>query len=171
MRRFLLGCSVALALALIGGSGSDAYADPSPVPAQGKAPQSVSAELIVLHGTNDNSGIDPQIGKIPALSKPPFSAYNSYKLLSRTGLSLGRGKATQHKLPTGRELNVVYKDVIEPQKQGEARRFVVTASIDSAGGKAFLPHVEVNAKPGEWFFVGGQEYKGGSLVIGIKLTP
>ena len=31
--------------------------------------------------------------------------------------------------------------------------------------------VEVNAKAGEMFWVGGQEYKGGSLFIGIKVSP
>jgi hypothetical protein len=44
-------------------------------------------------------------------------------------------------------------------------------SIQKPDGKSFLPLVEVNAKPGEWFWVGGQEYKGGSLFIGIKLIP
>jgi hypothetical protein len=29
----------------------------------------------------------------------------------------------------------------------------------------------VNAKAGENFFVAGQNYKGGSLVIGIKVLP
>ena len=44
------------------------------------AEAAVSAELVVLHGTNDGSGIDPKIGKMSELSKPPFSSYNSYKL-------------------------------------------------------------------------------------------
>lgn len=48
---------------------------------------------------------------------------------------------------------------------------MVSASIQQANGQAFLPNVEVNAKQGEWFFVGGQTYNGGSLVIGIKISP
>ena len=135
------------------------------------APRSIASEIIVLHGTNDNSGIDPKIGKMPALSKPPFSSYNSYKLLDRTSGTLAKGAAAPFKLPTGREQSIIYKDVIEPQKQGEARRFVVQASIQKADGKSVFPLMEVNAKAGEWFFVGGQEYKGGGLVIGIKVNP
>jgi hypothetical protein len=108
---------------------------------------------------------------MPALSKPPFSSYNSYKLLEQTSLPLNKGQAAPLQLPTGRELRVVYKDVIDPPKAGDPVRYVITASIQKADGKSFLPLVEVNAKAGEWFWVGGQEYKGGSLFIGIKLNP
>ena len=132
---------------------------------------SISSEVMVLHGTNDNSGIDPKIGKVPALSKPPFSSYNSYKLLERTATPLEHGKAAQLTLPTKRELRIVFKDVIEPQKQGDPRRYVITASIQKADGKSFLPLVEVNAKAGETFWVGGQEFNEGSLFIGIKVNP
>jgi hypothetical protein len=145
-------------------------AAPAQLPAH-PAPASISTEVMVLHGTNDNSGIDPKIGKIPALSKPPFSSYNSYKLLDGSKVALDKGKITPLKLPTGRELQLTFKDVVQPQKPGEPLRFVVSASIQKADGKSFLPNVEVNAKAGEWFFVGGQEYKGGSLVIGIRVNP
>jgi len=150
------------------GTGSAA---PAQLPPRQAVPASISTEVMVLLGTNDNSGIDPKIGKIPALSKPPFSSYNSYKLLDRNSVALDKGKTTPLKLPTGRELQMIFKDAIQPQKAGEALRFVVSASIQKADGKSFLPNVEVSAKAGEWFFVGGQEYKGGSLVIGIKIGP
>jgi len=126
-------------------------------------------DVMVLHATNDNSGIDPKIGKIPALSKPPFSSYNSYKLLDQNKLALDKGKAMPFKLPNGSELQVVFKDVIQPQKPGDPLRYIVTASVVS-GGKTVLPLVEVNAKSGEYFFVGGQTYKGGTLLIGLKVN-
>jgi hypothetical protein len=142
-------------------------------PAQPKppSPSSISSDVIVLHGTNDSSGIDPKIGKIPALAKPPFSAYNSYKLLDRTKLGLAKGKASAFKLPTGRELSVMYKDVVAQKNDGDKPRFVITTSIQKPGGNSFLPLLEVNAKAGEYFFVAGQQYKGGMLVIGIKVNP
>ena len=128
-------------------------------------------EVIVLHGTNDGSGIDAKIGKIAELSKPPFSSYNSYKLLDRVKLPLTKGKSSTTKLPTGRELMVALKDVIDSKKKDEPRKYVVTASIQKPDGNSFLPLLEVNAKPGEPFFVAGQTYKGGTLVIGIKVNP
>jgi hypothetical protein len=133
------------------------------------APATIPSEVMVLHATNDNSGIDPKLGKIPALSKPPFSSYNSYKLLTHTTQPLAKGMSSLFNLPTGRQLQLLYKDVIAPHKQGLHTRFLISASIQSPAGKSFLPLVEVKANPGEWFWVGGQEYHGGALFIGIKI--
>jgi hypothetical protein len=164
--------------ATVAGSAPDAMgvapalpiAQPAQTPPAKPAPASIGAEVLVLHATNDGSGIDPKIGKLPELSKPPFSSYNSYKQLDRSSLSLEKGKSGSIKLPTGRELRIVYKDTMEPQKQGEPRRYIVSASIQKPDGNTFLPLLEVNAKAGEYFFVAGEQYKGGSLVVGIKVT-
>lgn len=134
------------------------------------APATIPSEVMVVHGTNTNSGIDPQLASFAALSKPPFSSYNSYKLLSHTAQPLARGMPSLLNLPTGRLLQLVYKDVAPPQKRGTSPRYLVAASIQSPnGGKSFLPLVEVKANPGEWFWLGGQDYQGGSLFIGIKI--
>lgn len=129
----------------------------------------VKAEVIVLHATNDGKGIDPTIGKIPALEKPPFSAYNTYKLLERADLKLPKGEAKDKDLPDGGKLFVTFKDVVKGKKAGEPDKFVLSASLNKADKKTFLPGVEVNAQKGEWFFIAGQKYKNGILVIGIKI--
>lgn len=134
-------------------------------------PSSMSAEVIILHGTNDGTGIDPRIGKMPALGQPPFSSYNSYKLLDRVKLPLTQGKSTTTKLPTGRDLLIALKDVLLGKKKDEPKKYVVSASVQSPDGNTFLPLLEVNAKAGETFFVAGQKYKGGTLVIGITVSP
>jgi hypothetical protein len=133
------------------------------------APAIIASEVMVIHGTNGNSGIDPKLGKMTALSKPPFSSYNSYKLISHTAQPLAKGQPSLLNLPTGRQLQLVYRDLAPPQKPGASARYLVAASIQSPNGKSFLPLVEVKANPGEWFWVGGQEYQGGSLFIGIKI--
>jgi hypothetical protein len=150
--------------------GAPAEGGSTPSPAVLAAP-SIPSEVMVLHATNNESGIDPRIGKMPALSKPPFSSYNSYKLLSRTSLPLPRGQAAPLSLPTGRVLRVTYRDALPPRKPGTPPRYLISASIQSRNGKAFLPNVEVNAKAHEWFWLGGQAYQGGSLFIGIKVNP
>ncbi|MEP7126003.1 MAG: hypothetical protein ABJE95_34035 [Byssovorax sp.] len=151
-------------------AGGGALADEAGKPAQ-VVPAEASVEIVILHATNDGSGIDPKIGKMPALAQPPFSSYNSYKLLDRITRPLAKGKSSTTKLPTGRDLMVALKDVIEPKKKDEPRRYVVTASIQKPDGNTFLPLLEVNAKPGELFFVVGQKYNGGTIVIGIKVNP
>jgi len=132
------------------------------------APASITSEILVLHGTNNNSGIDPKIGKLPELSKPPLSSYNSYKLLDRTSVSLPKGKPTSYKLPNGRDLRVVYRDVNPPGKAGDPVRFVYAAILE-ANGKV-VNTTEYVAKAGEWFWLGGQDYQGGGLVLGFKIT-
>lgn len=159
--------SVALAFAA-----QHASADQSAAPAQTATPAAaVNMEVIVLHGTNDGTGIDPKIGKIPELLKPPFSSYNSYKLLDRPKVSVQKGQQSKVKLPNGREMAIELKNIIAPKKKDEVTRYVVSTSIQKPGGNTFLPLLEVNAKAGEWFFVAGQTYKGGTLVIGVKVLP
>lgn len=170
MRPFFLAIPTMLAI-VVTASNFEARADTSSAPPRQAASTATTAEVIILHATNDGTGIDPKIGKMPALGQPPFSSYNSYKLLDRVTLPLAKGKPSTTKLPTGRELMVSLKDVVEPKKPGEPRRYLVTASIQKPDGNTFMPLLEVSAKPGEPFFVAGQNYKGGSLVIGIKVNP
>jgi hypothetical protein len=135
--------------------------------ADAKSP--ISAEVIILHATNEGTGIDPKIGKMPELANPPFSSYNSYKLLDRPKVQLFKGRHAQTKLPNSRDLKITIKD--EPAvKDGEPKKYVISASIQKADGNAFLPLLEVTAKAGDTFFVAGQKHGSGILVIGIKLV-
>lgn len=169
MRLALYGLLLAAGLTFIPGP-SVANAQDANAPAQAAA-STVSAEVIVLHATNDGSGIDPKIGKMAELGKPPFSSYNSYKLLDRSKMSIDKASPTKIKLPNDGVLMVSLKDVILPKKKDEQKRYVIGASIQKPGGNSFLPLLEVNAKAGETFFVAGQNHKGGVLVIGIKVNP
>lgn len=132
---------------------------------------SVNVEIVILHATNSGEGIDPKIGNMPELGKPPFSSYNSYKLLDRVKVGLNKGKTETLKLPNTRELMVSLKDILPPKKKDELKKYVLSASIQKPGGNAVLPLLEVNAKGGDTFFVAGQAHKGGMLVLGIKILP
>jgi hypothetical protein len=46
----------------------------------------------------------------------------------------------------------------------------LVASINQPNGKEFLPLLEVKAKVNQSFIVAGQNYKGGMLVLVIKLV-
>jgi hypothetical protein len=171
MKRCLFAAIVGLLFA--GGSvavaGDKTRAAPSASAETDAPPAVIHAEVIVLHATNSAAGIDPKIGRMPELEKPPFSAYDSYKLLDRAQVVLTKGNATTTKLPNGSELMVTMKAELAPAKKGEPKKYVVSASIRKEGGSSFLPLLEVNAKPGDTFFVAGQKYQGGILVIGIKI--
>jgi hypothetical protein len=127
---------------------------------------SANVEVTVLHATNADGGgsIDPAIGPMPALQKPPFSAYNTYKLVTpRTTIVVSRSAPTTTKLPNGRVLQITLRDVVQ------ANRYRIATSINQPGGTTFLPLLEVTTPAGDPFFVAGQAYQGGMLVIGIKV--
>jgi hypothetical protein len=134
--------------------------------AEGAAVANANATLMVLLATQaDGGAIDPAIGPMPQLAKPPFSAYNSYKLLEKASLHLEQGKPVTQALPNGRTLQVTLVEA-----KGE-KRYRVAAAINQANGQAFVKLMEVTAVVGEPFFVAGQAYQGGTLVLGIALKP
>jgi hypothetical protein len=168
MNRRALGLAAfcGLALSLAGGAATAGPEAPPGASAQAPVPASVNAEVMVMHATQapGAGSIDEKIGNMPQLRKPPFSAYNTYKLLDKRTLSVQKGQPSSHQLPNGRTLQVSLSDVKE-------RRYHVSASISQPDGKAFLKLLEVAAAPNEPFFVAGQTYQGGSLVIAITLRP
>jgi hypothetical protein len=134
---------------------------PPPVPSATAA--GFSAEVLVLHATNGDKGIDPRIGDMPELKKIPFSSYKSYELLQKVRLPLKKGEATTTELPNGR---VLQANLLEVLPEDTVR---LSASINQPHGKTFLPLLEVKAKVGQAFIVAGQSYKGGILVLVIRV--
>ena len=129
------------------------------------------AEIVLLHATNENKGIDPSIGILPQLAQPPFSAYNSYRLIERSSLVLPLGELKTAKLPDGGKLSLTLKEASSPKKKGQLARFRVGIMIEKEKAKPFLPDLQVSANDGELFFVAGQQYRNGILVVGIRLVP
>src|SRR5690606_37089462 len=62
------------------------------------------ADVMVLYANNSKKGIDPRIGNMPELQKPPFSSYDSYELADRARLPLEKEKPRTLELPNGRVL-------------------------------------------------------------------
>lgn len=162
---------LSLALVTAGLSLASALPAIAATPVDGSAPApaaaTVNAEVMVLHATQvaGAGSIDPQIGNLPQLKKPPFSAYNTYKLLDKKSLALVKGAPSNTTLANQRVLQVTFEDLL-PDK-----RYKVAAAINQPGGPSFLKLLEVSASPNETFFVAGQSYQGGILVIGITVKP
>ena len=135
-------------------------AEPDP-----KAPRAEQAlELLVLHATNQKTGIDARLKDLPELGKAPFSSYDSYAVLERARLPLEPKQTKTHALPNGRVLGA---ELLEIQK-GDVLK--LAASISEPGGHAFLPLLEVRARVGQHFIVAGQKYKSGILVLVLKVV-
>jgi len=161
--------SLVLALTLpayAGGAGAHGGAAPSTPPPAPKAAEAspFSTEVLILHATNDKTGVDQRIGKLPELGKPPFSNYDSYQLIDRSRLPLKKDDPQNLKLPNGRTLQV---RLLEQLEKDSVR---MSASINRPSGKEFLPLLEVKAKVGQAFIVAGQSYKKGILVLVIRVV-
>jgi hypothetical protein len=124
--------------------------------------------VMILHATHrapdEEKYIDPRIGKLPELEKPPFSSYDRYELLERARLPLKKDAPQNLKLPNGRTLQVRLQTELGPDS------VLLSASINHTSGKEFLPLLEVKAHVGQAFIVAGQSHKKGILVMVIRVV-
>jgi hypothetical protein len=130
-------------------------------------------EIMVLHAKQDAKGghIDPQVSKLPQLTQPPFSAYNTYILLDKKTLPLDQAKPADpwkgkpmatYSLVNGKTLEVALLDSLP------GNRFQMGAAI----GQGVQPDlIKYNAPANDPVFIAGQSYNGGILVVGITLRP
>ena len=153
----LLGASVATGAAAQGSSlaRSDRASTISNVP----------AEVLVILAKEEAGQIDPQLAKMTALRRPPFNSFRSMKILSRPKLKLTPGKDALVSLPNGRRMKLT---LLRVRPDG---RYKVKAAINRPDKSDYLPLLQVVASPGDPFFVAGQTYQGGTLVVGVIVDP
>lgn len=171
MRRFLLAAALGASSLFV--VANAAQAKPKGAPSTVAAPATPRAdapekletviEVSVLHGTREPREKDARSVDMAELREGPFAKYQSYQLLSRTQLTLGRGGKRQLKLPNGRLLEARLEDKLS---DGSSR---LVASINRPDANDFLPLLEVKARPGQAFIVAGQSYKHGILVLVFKV--
>ncbi len=155
--------AVGALLTTAGGVRADAPPTPAP-PKQAPAAVLVNAEVVVLHATTvPGPGSVPP--GMPQLTKPPFSVFNTYRVLDKKIIPLQVGATGPFTLPNTRVLQVTFVN------QTPDKRFHIQVAINQPGGNAYLKLLEVTAGPNETFFVAGQPYKDGVLVLGITLRP
>jgi hypothetical protein len=149
---WLLTLSAMLSLGWLG-------APPSAARAEGAA---VPAEVLVVLASGEEGSVDESLSDIRALKHPPFNEYKTLKLLSRSKVQLPLDQSVEMALPNGRML------VLRLVKKLPDGRAKVQVSISRPHRKEYLPLLEVIASTGEPFFVAGQRYGGGTLVLGIR---
>ncbi len=160
MRRFLTAISLALALTL--GVGQSLAQAPAAA-RRGAQPEAVPAEVLIVLAMQTGGARDPRLADVPALRRPPFDSYHSMALLSSPRITLRPGEPQEIPLPNGRRVRIVLRDVTP---EG---RFRLQVSINRPGQQDYLPELNVVASPGDPFFVAGQSYREGTLVIGFRL--
>jgi hypothetical protein len=158
-RREFVGVAAGVTAALALGAARTARAQPN-----------LRVEILVLHARKDPSGPhrDARVPQIPQLLRPPFNEYNSYSFVDDVTLKLDLPKAAdpwkgkpsaRYALVTGKAMEVAVIDLLPD------RRYQLGVAL----GKDASDVVRYSAPLGEPFFLGGQGYKDGILVIGITL--
>jgi hypothetical protein len=119
----------------------------------------------VLHATNQPGpgSIAPSIANMPQLKRPPFSAYNTYTQLAKQSLTLVKGTPQNYSLINGRIVQITLTNVLP------GPRYEISAAINQPGGGPYINLLRVTSPPNDTFFVAGQQYQGGVLVIGFTL--
>lgn len=164
----VLGVALALPLSVVGTHEARAELHQGP-PA---APAQINADILVLRADNNNTGIDPKLGKMPELSQPPLSMFNSFKVESRGTVNLGINHVASTTMPERRSLDITYTGLapLPPNAPKQPPKFVLNTVLQKPGGGTPLLSATVNASSGKWFFIMGPKYAGGAtLVIGIKV--
>ncbi len=127
--------------------------------------KNVPAEVLVVLAKEEAGSIDPHLKKLPALRRPPFNSFRSMKILSRPKLTLTPGKDALVSLPNGRRVKLTLLRVMPDG------RYKVRAAINRPNKSDYLPLLQVMASAGDPFFVAGQAYQGGTLVVGVTVDP
>jgi len=128
-----------------------------------EAQERVSAEVIVVLAKESAGTVDPALADIPALQRAPFNAFQSMEILDRKREQLRAGVDRDVALPNGRTLRIRLQRVMPDG------RYRVQVSINRPEADAYLPLLQVVTAPGDPFFVAGQSYRGGTLVIGVRV--
>jgi len=125
----------------------------------------VPTEVLVVLAKEEAGSIDPELKKLTALRRPPFNSFRSMQILSKPKLKLVPGRNAVVSLPNGRRLKLALLQVMPDG------RYKMKVSINRPEKVDYLPLLQVVASAGDPFFVAGQTYKGGTLVVGVTVDP
>jgi hypothetical protein len=168
-RRTILGAllGASATVALIGG-------------ARAATPKGPTIDLIVIHAVQNDAGpgsIDKQLHDVSLhVKEKPFSSFNVFKHLDHTNLPLD--KPASYSLANGRTLVVTLASVVDADAgAGDAgtreKRYQLDTQISEpadAGKTPFLK-AHVTASANAPFWVIGQSYQGGTLLIELVVRP
>ena len=167
----LLAASAGVTLAIVGGG------------AMAATPKAPTLELVVIHAIQNGpagspGSIDKELRDVSAHTKDkPFVNYNVFKQLDRKLLPLD--KPVTYSLANGRTLQVTLATVVVPDAGTAAgtaateKRYQLDTQISEltdAGKTAFLKG-HVTASANEPFWIAGQSFQGGTLMLELVVRP
>lgn len=120
------------------------------------------ATVFVVLAREEPGEVDPELKGMSALRRPPFNGFRSMSVLRKENIKLHHKRDSDLKLPNGRQLRLNASRLPDGRHR-------VKVSINKPKKKDYLPLLQVVAAPGDPFFVAGQSYKNGTLIVGIQV--
>lgn len=164
LRRFLVLGALAMAVA------APAFAQGRPAPPRERperaeekdetrpaAGQRVEIQILVVHATNSESGVDPRLQSLS--SSFGYLKYKGYRLLSTQKAEIAAGDDASFAIEGGRRVKVT----LISKDDARAR---VRVELSNDGGKQLDTTVSIN-RDGT-FIVAGPKYKDGMLILPLR---
>lgn len=117
----------------------------------------VEVEVLVVHAT-DNGQVDPQL--VNLMQNFKRAGYTGFDLMSTEKASLATGKETVISLPGERRLRVTVLERTATQAKVRLR-------IMKDGNK--ILDTTVSIPDGRYFMIAGPKYKGGALILPVRV--
>lgn len=144
--------TTAAALAILVASGPAAHA-------QDRA----TCTVLEIQASNQGKGIDNALKPLAKkFKKPPFSSWNTFKLLKRHKKVAQQMKALSIKLVPGSTLSLLFRSATSSKKKKDRLR--LTFTIDDKNGKRKLEST-MNLDSGDYYLVGGDSLSEDSVYI------
>jgi hypothetical protein len=143
-----------------------ADAPPAPVgtaPAALPAAETATCVFKVVHASQGPSpSMDPAINMLREdLKRPPFTAWNTFKVMARNQADLAKGATATFRTPDGHTAVLTYAGHL-PRKD----RHAIKAVLDLRGSTS-AARTTLTLDEGGHFVVAGHKYQGGILIYAI----
>jgi hypothetical protein len=137
-------------------------------PATARAEPDAQCQVTELRASNDKTGIDPKLDKEKAklFAKPPFSAFDSFKVLGEQTVAIERQKMKSTKLVNG-NLTLTLKD--KTVVQGGKPRLRIDLRLEDAKGTPLASPI-YSGPSGDSLALAGTAYEGGTYVLVLTCT-
>ena len=132
-----------------------------------EAPATAKCVVTEILATNEKKGVDAKLDKLKGkLAKPPFSAWDTFKLIGEPAVTAEKDKPATATLATGGKLTLLLKDKLV--SQGGKSRLRVGIDVDDKAGKRTMSTVMVFGAGDVHFPVAGTPYEKGVYIAGLS---
>ncbi|MBI4508883.1 MAG: hypothetical protein HY698_04560 [Deltaproteobacteria bacterium] len=141
---------------------------PRPSRAENPLPPKADCTVTEIQASNEKKGVDPKLERLKGkLTKPPFSAWDTFVRLGEPGIKPEKDKPATVKLITGGMLTVVFKDKL--LSQGGRPRLRFGLDVDSKEGKRTVSTVVV-FDSGDSVLIAGEPHGKGTYIMAFGCT-